>query len=208
MIITKHENYFFKLSYADKVLALNPVSKNSKLKKSKFGANIALSSIFHPDFNGYEQVEYKDKKPFIIKGAGEYEISDIFIKGFALSGKFDKAEEMISSYTVLLDGINVAFFGPISSGENFSNDAFEEFMQSDIFIIPIYGGETFSPKEAAKFLKQFLPKIVIPVGGSKEEIQEFADELGADFEEGEKLSVKSKDLPEEGKVLLYNLKIS
>lgn len=208
MIITRHGNSFLKLAFADKTIAVNPVSKNSKQKSTKFGADIAIANIFHPDFNGFDQTTFKDKVAFPIKGAGEYEISDIFVKGYGLKQKFEGVDEMVTSYTVFLDGINIALFGPIASGEEFSNDAIEEFSKADIFVVPIGGGDTFSPKDAAKFIKQFGPKVVIPIfENNKADIGEFASALGVDAESAEKLTIKSKDLPEEGKAQLTVLKV-
>ncbi len=198
MKITRHGKNFLKLVFADKTIAVNPISKNSKEKVVKFGADISVSTVFHPDFNGFEQVEYNNKKPFIIKGGGEYEISDIFIKGYGLKQKYQDEDKMITSYTILLDGINVAVFGPISSGDNFSNEAFEEFASADIFVVPIGGGDVFTPKDAAKFIKQFSPKIVIPVHyDKKDELEEFAAALGVEAHREDKLTIKQKDLPEE-----------
>ena len=208
MIITRHGNSFLKLSFSDKTIAVNPVSKNSKQKSTKFGADIAIANLFHPDFNGFDQMTFKDKIAFPIKGAGEYEIADIFVKGYGLKQKFEGVDEMMTSYTVFLDGINIAIFAPISDGKEFTNDAIEEFSKADIFIVPIGGGDMFNPKDAAKFIKQFAPKIVIPIlENSKDDILEFVSALGAESEDMEKLTIKAKDLPE-NKVQLVNLKIS
>jgi hypothetical protein len=209
MIITRHGDSFLKLAFSDKTIAINPVSKNSKQKTTKFGADIAVASLFHPDFNGFDQMTFKDKKAFQVKGAGEYEISDIFVKGYGLKSKFEGVEEMVTSYTIRLDGIDVAVFGPINSGEEFSNDAFEEFSKADVFVIPIGGGDTFSPKDASKFIKQFSPKIVIPIFYSKkEDLEEFRSALGGEVRKTDKLTIKKSDLPEEGRAELVELEIN
>lgn len=208
MIITRHGNNFFKFVFADQVVVVNPVSKNSKQKTVRFGSDLAISSLFHPDFNGYDEVSFKDKIPFVIKGAGEYEISDIFIKGYGLKQKYEGVDEMISSYSVFFDNINIAFFGPIDSAEEFTDEAFEEFSKSEIFFMPIGGGDSFSPKDAAKFLKQFSPKIVIPIFYSQEsDVEEFSKALGVEIEKMDKLTIKRKDLLEGEQVKLIDLKI-
>ena len=135
MIITRHGDTFFKFVFADKTIAFNPISKNSKQKTTKFGSDLAISSLSHPDFNGYSEVTFKDKSPFVIKGAGEYEISDIFVKGYGIKQKFEESDEMISSYTMLFDSIHTALFGPIDSGETFSDESFDEFTNSELFSI-------------------------------------------------------------------------
>jgi len=207
MIITRHGDFYLKFSFADKTISINPPAKSSKKFSTKFSADIVISSLAHEDFNGVEQAEYAGKKPFFIKGAGEYEISDIFIKGFSLLSKFKGEEKMISSYTVLLDNIHIAIFGPISSGENFSNEAFEEFSNCEVFILPIGGGDTFSPKDAYKFVKQFSPSIIIPVFyDKKEDLEELSKEFSTELQKTDKLTLKAKDISEE-KIEIFDLEI-
>ncbi len=208
MIITRYENYFLKFSFSDKIIGLNPPSKDSKLKTSKFGSDVVLSNVFHKDFNGFEFMSFGDREPFVIKGPGEYEVSDVFIKAYGFVSKFDGEDKIITSYTMLLDGINIAIFGPISSGDKFSNEAYEEFSKSDVFILPIGGGDAFSPKDAWKFVKQFGPKIIIPVFGTKEDVEEFKTNVGVDVLVEEKLTLKQKDIPEEGILKIYDLKLA
>ena len=73
MIITYLGAEFFKVQFGDITLAFNPISKDSKLKPSRFGADIVFVSTYHEDFNGIDQVTHGDKKPFVIAGPGEYE---------------------------------------------------------------------------------------------------------------------------------------
>jgi len=208
MNITRHGKTFLKLSYSDKTIALNPVSNESKEKVSKFGSDIAISTLAHPDFNGFENVKFGNKEPFVIKGPGEYEISGIFINGYGVKGRFQGEDKILTSYSLLVDGLKVAFFAPISSGEEFSNEAFEEFAKADVFILPIGGGDAFSAKDGWKFLKQFGPKIIIPLYENENDLVEFKTETNLAFEDVEKISLKQKDLPAEGSVKIFNLKIS
>ena len=70
MIITRHEDYFLKFTFANKTIGLNPVSKDSKLKTSKFGSDVVLSNVFQKDFNGFDFMAFGDREPFVIKGPG------------------------------------------------------------------------------------------------------------------------------------------
>ncbi len=208
MIITRHGDTFFKFVLGSKTIAFNPISKNSKQKTTKFGSDLVLSSLYHPDFNGYSEVGFKDKIPFIVRGAGEYEINDIFVKGYGIKHKFEGVDEMITSYTILFDNLNIALFGPIDSWEGFSDDAFDEFSKADIFFVPIGGGDAFAPKDAAKLLKQFSPKIVIPIFYSQQsDVEEFAKAVGVEVEKMDKLTIKKTDLPDEGQTRIIDLKI-
>jgi hypothetical protein len=82
MIITYHGAEFFKVQFGETILAFNPISKESKLKATRFGADIALISINHKDMNGADQLSFGDREPFIVNGPGEYEIKGVFVKGY------------------------------------------------------------------------------------------------------------------------------
>src|SRR3990167_10047148 len=82
MIITYNGLQFFKIQQGDMVIAFNPVSKGSKTGVSAhFGADIALITTNHLDYNGLDQLSHGERVPFAITGPGDYEIKEIFIKG-------------------------------------------------------------------------------------------------------------------------------
>ena len=68
MIITYLGGEFMRVQFGDTVLAFNPPSRESKLKPTRFGADIALISLNHSDMNGVETVTHGDRKPFVISG--------------------------------------------------------------------------------------------------------------------------------------------
>ncbi len=82
MVITHHGGQCFKVSFGDTTLAFDPISKQSKLGGAvKFGADVALISLRHPNFNGADQVAFGNKEPFVINGPGEYEVGDMTARG-------------------------------------------------------------------------------------------------------------------------------
>ena len=71
MIITYFGKQFFKIQKGDLVLAFNPVSKSSKTGIStKFGADIALITTNHPDYNGLEQLSHGEREPLLLPDRG------------------------------------------------------------------------------------------------------------------------------------------
>ena len=53
MVITYFGKQFFKIEQGKMVLAFNPISKSSKSGTgARFGADIALITTNHPDYNG------------------------------------------------------------------------------------------------------------------------------------------------------------
>jgi len=75
MIITYHGVDFFKVSFGDTVLAVNPISKDSKIKAVRFGSDITLISLNSPEHNGADVTSRGEKESFLISGPGEYEVS-------------------------------------------------------------------------------------------------------------------------------------
>ncbi|HMA78266.1 MAG TPA: MBL fold metallo-hydrolase, partial [Candidatus Paceibacterota bacterium] len=82
MIITYHGGQCFKVSFGDTTLAFDPIAKKSTLDTVKFGADVALVSLNHPNFNGVAQVAHGSKQPFVVNGPGEYEIGEVTVRGW------------------------------------------------------------------------------------------------------------------------------
>ena len=215
MIINYLGGEFVKVQFGDTILAFNPISKDSKLKPSKFGADIVLSSINHVDFNGVDQVTFGDKKPFLISGAGEYEVKGVFIKGFASESGYDgeptsakasavKETRINTIYTVSLEGMNICFLGAINQTE-LPKDADEGIDAVDILFVPVGGDGVLNASQAYKLAVSIGPKIMIPVhygdiGGNPSAggaLKAFLKEAGENPKPETKLTLKKKDL--EGK---------
>jgi L-ascorbate metabolism protein UlaG (beta-lactamase superfamily) len=186
MIITFLGGESFKVSFGDTTLAFNPISKDSKLATAKFGADIVLSSLNHPDMNGVDQVSFGEKKAFAITSPGEYEVKGVFIKGFGSESHYDGAkvssEKRINTiYAVSLEGMNICFLGALDQTE-----------------LP---KEADDPAKAYKLAVSLEPKLIIPMHygdiGGKDALKAFLKEAGENPKATTKLTLKKKDL--EGK---------
>lgn len=208
MIITHHGKQFFKLQTGDRVIALNPIAKDSKFKTSGFGADIALVSENHPDYNGVETVTYGDRVPFVIKGPGEYEVSEIMIRGFLSKGTDGKSDLINTVYYFQFDDINICFLGALYEGV-LSTEARESIDQVDILFVPIGGKTVINAETAAKLARTFEAKMIIPMDyGNDQEtdaLKKFLKETGAKESAAvEKLTLKLKDLSgKEGEVVVF-----
>src|SRR3989344_399203 len=111
MIITYQGVQSFRVQFGDTVLALDPVSKESKFRAGSFGADIALVSLNHPDRNGASQASRGDKEAFVINGPGEYEIGGVFIKGLLSKSNYGGEERINPIYTINMENINLCFLG-------------------------------------------------------------------------------------------------
>ena len=201
MIITYQGVEFFKVQFGDTVLAFNPISKESKFKNTRFFADIALVSLNHPDMNGTENLSYNGKEPFVISGPGEYEVKDVFIKGFASKSTYDGKERINTIYSVTLENMNICFLGAISD-INLSKEVKEALGDVDILFVPIGDNGVLDPAKAEKLSVEIEPKIIIPMHygevGTKDSLKKYLKEAGEEnVKPLDKLTVKRKDL--EGK---------
>ena len=208
MIITYFGGEFFKIQFGDTTIAFNPISKESKLKPSRFGANIVLSTTNHIDFNGIDQVNHGEKKPFVISGPGEYEVSNVFIKGLPSESKYGNQDLINTIYTVSLENMNICFLGALNNTE-LKNETIEALDEIDILFVPIGGEGVLDPAKAYKLATSLESKIIIPMHygdiGMKDSLKTFLKEAGENPKPEAKLTLKRKDLEgKEGDIMLLD----
>lgn len=203
MIITYHGMGHIKLQVGDLTFALGPVSKSSKRKQVKYGADVALIPIWHPDYNGVENVTHGSKEPFVISGAGEYEIAGTFIKGFETKSVLDKKEYVNTSYVFNFDGMRVVYLGALHS--MLLPEHKEIIDETDVLIVPVGGDDrSLNPYDANKLAVQLEPKIIIPIDYNETDLAIFLKESGSESVHAiEKLTIKNKDISsKEGEVIV------
>jgi hypothetical protein len=208
MIITYLGKQFFKIQQGDLVVAFNPISKDSKseLKGSRFGANIALSTINHPDYNGFEMVSHGETVPLEISGPGDYEIKDIFIKGIMSEITLDKKKYINTIYSLSIENISICFLGAVTK-EKLSTEVIEQIDSPDILFVPVGNDELLTPVEAYKLAVKLEPKIIIPMDYDEKMLKAFLKEGGQDRVSSiEKLTIKAKDLlGREGEIVVLSI---
>lgn len=208
MIITYFGGEFFKVQFGDTTLAFNPISKESKLKPSRFGADIVLSTTYHVDFNGIDQVTHGEKKPFVISGPGEYEVKSVFIKGLPSESKYGGKTLVNTIYTVSLENMNICFLGALDEAE-LKAETIEALDEIDILFVPVGGEGVLDPIKAYKLAVSLGPKIIIPMHygdiGVKDALKAFLKEAGENPNPEPKLTLKKKDLEgKEGDIVLLD----
>lgn len=198
MIITYFGKQFFKIQQGEMVLAFNPVSKSSKSGVSAhFGADIALVTTNHPDYNGVEQLSHGDRVPFVVNGPGDYEVKQIFIKGSISRVNIGNKNYINTMYSFSVDGINISFLGALGELE-ISKESREAVDGPDILFVPVGGNGLLDAKSSAKLASSLEPKMIIPMDYDQSTLKAFLKELGEEKAEVvDKLTLKRKDL--EGK---------
>ncbi|MBI3572322.1 MBL fold metallo-hydrolase [Candidatus Kaiserbacteria bacterium] len=197
MVITYHGGQCFKVTFGDLTLVFDPVSKASSLPAVRFGADIALVSRNHPDFNGVDEVTYGDKKPFAITGPGEYEHGGVTIQGFLSSSKYGlaKGEESAVNtiYSVNLEDMTLVHFGALSDKE-LSKEAREGMGEIDILFVPVGGEGVLSVGDAHALTLALEPKVIIPMHYDPKSLAAFLKQEGETPETTDKLTLKKKDV--------------
>ena len=209
MIITNYGRQHFKLQVGDITFAINPVSKDGKGKTAKYGADVCLITTNHPDYNGREQTEHGEKTPYVISGAGEYEVAGVFIKGFGTETELaegkTKKKYQNTSYCFTFDGIRITFLGALSHMlEPHHKEVIDE---TDVLFIPVgEDGFLLNPYDAHKLAVSLEPKLIIPMDYNEQSLPIFLKEAGAEkVEPVEKLTIKKKDIEGKlGEVVLFH----
>lgn len=198
MIITYHGKAHIKLQVGDLTVACGPVSKDSKSKQVKYGADIALIPMDYKDYNGIENVTHGNKAPFVINSAGEYEYNKFFVKAFATPSVIDGKEYQNISFIFNLDGIRVLYLGAIH--QMLAPEHKEIIDNVDIIFVPVGGDQlSLNPYDASKLAMSLAPKVIIPIDYKEDLLPIFLKESGAKDsgivnEINEKLTLKYKDI--------------
>ncbi len=203
MVITYFGGHFFKITQGDLAIAVNPFGKDGAYKPVRFGTDIALVSVDDADMNGVENLEYGDRKPFVVHGPGEYEIKEVAISGFLSPKPYGKLGLLNTIYSVQLEDISLCFLGALSSPE-LSAELYEGIGKVDILFVPIGGGDLLTPADAEKVAVQLDASIVVPVCYDDKHLSAFKKEMSA---EGvlpiDKITIKKKDLAgKEGELVI------
>lgn len=98
---------------------------------------------------------------FTVDCPGDYEISEVSIKGIAARAHLDESGERSTIYVIRMGDFTIAIIGHIYP--EMTDDLAEKIGLVDVIIIPVgNSGYTLDPVGAIKVATQLEPKIVIP----------------------------------------------
>ncbi|MFA6392565.1 MAG: MBL fold metallo-hydrolase [Candidatus Paceibacterota bacterium] len=207
MIITYLGKQFFKIQQGNLVVAVNPISKDSKgeFKGARFGSDIALSTTNHPDYNGFDMVSHGETVPFEVKGPGDYEVKDIFIKGIMTETILNEKKYINTIYSLSIENISICFLGCMSNNK-VTAEVRGDIGNPDILFVPIGNHDLLDPSEAYKLAVSLEPKIIIPMDYDEKTLKAFLKEGGQDKIVGvDKLTIKAKELiGREGEIIVLS----
>lgn len=158
--------------------------------------------------NKYETIA---KGRFLINGPGEYEISEVSVRGVPAKAHIDNDGQKATMYSIKIDGLNIGIMGHINP--NLNEDQLEKLGVIDVLVVPIGGfGYTLDADEAVELIKKIEPKIVIPTHYADKtikyevpqaDLQEFLKAMGvSEPEYADSLTLKDKDFGDKRKIVI------
>ena len=193
MVITYHGGQCFKVSFGNTTIAFDPIAKQSKLESKKFGSDVVFVSLWHPNFNGVEQMALGSKQPFVVAGPGEYEVGSVTARGFGVKTVYAGNEHYNTIYQVRLEEMNILFLGALSQPE-IDSKILGEFGDIDILFMPIGGGDVLEVPQASKLAVKLEAKCIIPMHYDDGALAAFRKENGQTEAAVDKLTLKRKDV--------------
>ena len=174
-------------------------------------ADIVTVSHAHPDHNAVSAVE---GSPFVVHGAGEYEIKGVGIVGMPVFHDNEKGAARGGNiiYRMEIDGVSIVHLGDL--GHPLSSAQVDELDGVNVLLVPVGGIFTIDASVAVQMVNDIEPSIVIPMHygrpdmdqkafGELTSVSTFLKEIGkADVVPQPKLSITKDKLPPEMQVVV------
>ena len=191
-------------------LITDPFSPQLGHSLGKISAPIVTISHNHP---GHNYVESISGDPRIVRGPGEYEISDVLITGVASYHDDKHGQELGRNtiYIIHMDDLVICHLGDL--GHVLQEEQLEEAADADVLLVPIGGQHTINAAQAAEVISQVEPHIVIPMhyspptGDAPNSLDKFCREMGIEaINPQPKLSMTRSTLPAETQVVVLSIR--
>ncbi|HEX4715330.1 MAG TPA: MBL fold metallo-hydrolase [Ktedonobacteraceae bacterium] len=172
----------------------------------KFSASIVTISHDHP---GHNYAMGVGGNPRVVRGPGEYEISDVLITGVASyhDNERGKALGRNTIYVIHMDDMVICHLGDL--GHTLQEEQLEEVADADVLLIPVSGQHTINAAQAAEVISQGEPRIVVPMhytlpeGDAPNPLEKFCREMGIEASHSQpKLNIARTTLPAETQVII------
>ncbi len=180
-------------------------------------ADLGLTAVTKPGeiamFTG-EHAEVKKDVKLMIDYPGEYEVSNVSIRGVMARAHMDEEDKKTAViYRIIMDDLKVVVLGHVYP--ELSEEQLEAIGMVDVLFIPVGGsGYTLDPIGALKLIKKIEPKLVIPTHFDdldvkypvpQQSLEEALKVLAMEPKETvDKLKLKSADLTENMQLVVLN----
>ncbi|NWG19032.1 MAG: MBL fold metallo-hydrolase [Chloroflexi bacterium] len=167
----------FRLRGRDGIVITDPYDRSVGFDIGRPTAHIVTVSHAHPDHANVAAVRPARDRVVVIDGPGEYEVSGILITGVRTFHDKHKGADLGRNtvYVIHLDDIVFCHLGDLA--HELTAQQLDEIGNVDVLFIPVGGGETIGPAEAASVISQIEPRIVIPMHYAIDGQQRLLDNL-------------------------------
>ena len=192
----------FKITTKEATIITDPFHKDSGLTAPRGAADILI--LADKNSKLYSATSGVSGEHFDITDPGEYDVKGVTVTGIPLK----QEKGYVTVFLIESEDIRILNLTHIGQW-NMKEEEIEELGDIDILILPVGGNTVLSASAAAKVVNEVEPKIVIPSQYKMKDLildldslDKFVKEMGGKKEELEKLTVKKKELQEEGTKLV------
>jgi L-ascorbate metabolism protein UlaG (beta-lactamase superfamily) len=190
----------FRIKGKQATVITDPYSPDTGYTLGKQSADIVTVSHQHP---GHSYTAGVNSDPHLVKGPGEYEISNVLVIGLASyhDGEKGNLKGKNTIYLIEMDDITICHLGDL--GHPLTENQTEEMGNVDILMLPVGGVSTINASAAAAIVRQIEPKIVLPMHygtpsltRTLDPVDKFLKEIGThDTPPQAKLTITKNNLP-------------
>jgi len=188
----------FKISTKEATIITDPFHKDSGLTPPRGAADILV--LAQKSKALYSAISGISGEPFNMSDPGEYDVKGVTVTGIPLK----QEAGYITVFLIESEDMRILNLTHIKEF-NMKEDEVESLGDIDILILPVGGNTVMSASAASKVVNEIEPKIVIPSHYKMDDLildldglEKFVKEMGGKKEEMDKLTIKKKDLQEEG----------
>ena len=188
----------FKITTKEASVITDPFHKDSGLTPPRGAADILI--LADKNSKLYSASSGISGEPFLMDTPGEYDYKGVTVTGIPLK----QEKGYVSVFLIESEDIRVLNLTHIQDW-NMKEEEIEALGDIDILLLPVGGNTVLSASVASKLVNEIEPKIVIPSHYKNKDLildldslDKFVKEMGGKKEEMDKLTIKKKDLQEEG----------
>ncbi len=192
----------FKITTKEATIITDPFHKDSGLTPPRGAADVLV--LADKNSKLYSAISGISGEHFDITDPGEYDIKGVTVTGIPLK----QENKYVTIFLIESEDIRILNLTHIKEF-NLTEDELESLGEIDILILPVGGNTVLSASAAAKVVNEVEPKIVIPSHYKNKDLildldslEKFVKEMGGKKEEMDKLTIKKKELQEEGTKLV------
>ncbi len=209
MDITWHGHSCFRITERGQTsVVTDPYNASIGLPELSVKADLVTVSHDQPGHNAVELVKGYD---YVIGGAGEYEIGELFVTGIPMHYHDEETDTVLHNVAYLFEYSNhmtVLHLGDLHHVPDQST--IEQLGEVNVLLIPVGGGRGLRAAQAADVIALVEPHFVVPMHYAIEglsieldNVERFLKAMGvSQAQEMDTLKVSSTSLPEQTQVIL------